>query len=126
MYTIQVQVPPIIPFICLCFIGLFSFLNPMNILPLELFSRLFVSRAFWNEIVVPIYSSTFLTTNLSQIPSVIAPVMHEIVPLNSCPRLQTWCGGEKVYFCRILFYSYIFFGFFKQDRTMFSRKCWKE
>ncbi len=57
----------------------FSFFNPFNVIPLRLLSRAFgVSDRFWTRVVVPIYSTTFLTTNLNHIPSVIAPVMDEV------------------------------------------------
>ncbi len=57
----------------------FSLLNPFNAIPLRFLSRLFgVSDRFWTRIVVPIYSTTFLTSNLNHIPSLIAPAMDEV------------------------------------------------
>lgn len=50
----------------------FSIFNPFNFIPLRFLSRLFgVSDSFWNKVVVPLYSSTFLTSNLNYIPSVV-------------------------------------------------------
>ena len=54
------------------------------------------------NVVVPIYSTTFLTSNLNRIPCVIAPVMHHIIPLHQCPRLNTWREGSSEVFDRML------------------------
>jgi predicted NAD/FAD-binding protein len=80
----------------------FSFLNPCNLVPLRLFSKLFVSHEFWRDIVVPIYSTTFLTCNLDSIPCVIAPTMNDIIPLDQCPVLNTWTEGSSEVFEKLL------------------------
>jgi hypothetical protein len=51
-----------------------SLLNPFNVLPLRWSVACFgISADFWRDIIVPIYSSSFLTTELTYIPSVIVP-----------------------------------------------------
>ena len=80
----------------------FSFLNPFNLIPLRFFARFFVSNAFWEKIAVPIYSTTFLTSNLNRIPCVIAPTMNDIIPLDKCPNLNTWSEGSSIVFERLL------------------------
>lgn len=80
----------------------FSFANPFNLVPLRLFARFFVTDAFWTNVCVPIYSTTFLTSNLGRIPCVIAPIMHDIIPLDQCPRLNTWSEDSGQVFQRML------------------------
>lgn len=78
----------------------FSFLNPFNLIPLRTLCRLRgISDSFWIRVIIPIYSSTFLTCQLDAIPSVIAPVMHRIIPLDECPVLRTWSqeGSSQVF-----------------------------
>lgn len=68
-----------------------SYLNPLNLLPLRFLSRCFgVSDDFWLNVVVPIYSSSFLTAKLDSVPAVIAPVLHDLIPLDAVPTMLTW------------------------------------
>ena len=67
-----------------------SWLNPLNLVPLRLLCRFFgVSDAFWDEIVVPLYASSFLTTNLDWIPSVILPIVDDIISVAKPPALES-------------------------------------
>jgi hypothetical protein len=68
-----------------------SLLNPMNVIPLRMLSRLYmISAAFWEEVVVPIYASSFLTVRLDAVPSVILPMVSDIIPLAGIPSLTSW------------------------------------
>ncbi|CAF1451866.1 unnamed protein product [Rotaria magnacalcarata] len=71
----------------------FSLLNPFNYISMRLLSLLFgISTRFWNNIVVPMYATTFLSTNLSFIPSAILPTVDRLISLdpNCVPKLQAW------------------------------------
>jgi hypothetical protein len=51
-----------------------AWLNPFNIIPIKWLARLCgVSSGFWRDVVIPIYSSTFLTVNMDAVPAVILP-----------------------------------------------------
>jgi len=80
-----------------------SILNPLNIVPLRLvwyrdrkrerekereiyscsfihfFSRLYGLESFWKFVVVPIYSSTFLTVELDALPTQILPIIDDMI-----------------------------------------------
>eukprot|EP00047_Mylnosiga_fluctuans_P012730 m.27573 g.27573 ORF g.27573 m.27573 type:complete len:486 (+) comp4436_c0_seq1:168-1625(+) len=76
-----------------------SVLNPFNIITLRQASRLFgVSAEYWNTAVVPIYSSTFLTAKLDCVPAVIAPVIHDLIPLDAPSQMRTWCENSSLVF----------------------------
>jgi hypothetical protein len=51
-----------------------------------------ISTRFWNNLVVPMYASSFLSTKLSFIPSSILPTIDSLISLqpNSIPTMQTW------------------------------------
>ncbi|CAF4700988.1 unnamed protein product [Rotaria sp. Silwood1] len=71
----------------------FSLLNPFNYISMKLLSFLFgISNRFWNNVVVPMYASTFLSTKLSFIPSSILPIVDSLISLepNRIPTMQTW------------------------------------
>jgi predicted NAD/FAD-binding protein len=71
----------------------FSLLNPFNYISMRLLSVLFgISTRFWNNLVVPMYASSFLSTKLSFIPSSVLPIMDSLISLqpNSIPTMQTW------------------------------------
>lgn len=71
----------------------FSFLNPFNYISMRFLSLLFgISNHFWNHIVVPMYTSSFLSTKLSFIPSSILPTIDSLISLQSerIPTMQTW------------------------------------
>ncbi len=65
--------------------------NPANVIPARLLARLFgISQMFWTAVVVPIYSSTFLTVDLDTVPSVVVPAIDAIIPVGKTARLRTW------------------------------------
>jgi hypothetical protein len=76
-----------------------SFANPFNLLPLRWACTLFgVSRAFWRDVVVPIYSSSFLTTQLNSVPAVIAPALDDLIPLHGTPCMHSWTHNSAQVF----------------------------
>ena len=80
----------------------FSYLNPLNLIPLYWLARLFgISRAFWQTIFVPIHCATFITTSMKGIPAVILPLLESIVPLEEPTRMGTWVGAPRQVFDRM-------------------------
>eukprot|EP00940_MAST-03C_sp_MAST-3C-sp2_P000419 g419.t1 len=76
-----------------------SKLNPLNLIPLWTLShRIFgVSRRFWDEVFVPVHTSTFLESEMDGLPSVIAELLEDIVPLSDpsvYPVMDTWEAGN--------------------------------
>ena len=74
--------------------------NPMNVVPARfLCQRLFgVSDAFWEQVVVGIYSSSFLTARLDDVPSVILPPLDDIISVGRADPLKslhTWEHNSK-------------------------------
>jgi len=72
--------------------------NPLNVLPARFFvTRIWrVSDAFWDLVVVPVYSSSFLTAELDGLPTVILPTLDEIISVGSTNPLRplaTWGSG---------------------------------
>lgn len=80
----------------------FSYFNPMNLIPLCWMMALFgVSREFWERIFVPVHSSTFITVHQRSIPAVLAPLLEDIVPLESPSRMATWQQAPDAVFTRM-------------------------
>lgn len=74
-------------------------LNPMNLIPLRTLARLLgVSAGFWTDIIVPLYSTSFLSTKLDAVPAVILPTLDAIVPLELPATMQTWRGSSAAVF----------------------------
>ena len=77
---------------------LVSFFNPFNVIPLRFLSRLYGcgSTQFWDDLIVPLYSSSFLTTELDGIPSVIVPIIYDMIPVDasSSVKMESWSGRE--------------------------------
>ena len=74
-------------------------LNPMNLVSLWTLARVFgVRRGFWDEVVVPIHSATFLSTHLDGVPAVIGPTIEGIVPLDGAARMRTWTEDSRAVF----------------------------
>jgi hypothetical protein len=68
-----------------------NMLNPLNLVPLRWLSILFgVTRGCWDDIIVPMYASTFLTVKLDNIPAVILPIISDIIPLTEPAVLRSW------------------------------------
>jgi predicted NAD/FAD-binding protein len=80
----------------------FHFLSPMNVIPLRTFCLwMGMSRHFWDTVATPIWSSTFLTGDISTVPSSIAPVLNDIMPLHGECTLETWQGDSSEVFDRM-------------------------
>ena len=76
--------------------------NPLNIVPLRWLSILFgISREFWDVLIVPIYSSTFLTVELDMVPSIILPIISDIIPLDQPATLQSWKTNSSEVFSKM-------------------------
>ena len=73
-------------------------LNPLNLIPLTWVTKLFgVSDKFWNEVFVPIHTSTFLEADMNGLPALMAEVLEDIVPLSDpdiAPTMATWKAGH--------------------------------
>ncbi|KAJ9465449.1 hypothetical protein DIPPA_08706 [Diplonema papillatum] len=72
-----------------------SYLNPLNLVPARVVMRAFgVSQAFWNCVAVPVYSSSFLTGTLRDVPACILPALDDIISVGQrAPgELRTWAG----------------------------------
>ena len=77
--------------------------NPLNLMPLRWLSFLFgVTRECWDEIIVPMYASTFLTVKLDYVPSIILPIISDIIPLIEPAQLQSWNQNSTVVFEKML------------------------
>ena len=80
-----------------------NMLNPLNLLPLRWLSIVFgVSRECWDDVIVPMYASTFLTTKLDYIPAIILPIISDIIPLTTPATLRSWKENSSVVFDRML------------------------
>jgi hypothetical protein len=74
-------------------------LNPFNIIPIRWMSRLMgCSDLFWRAIIIPVYSSSFLSTDLNAAPSVMLPILSDIVPLDHIPVMHSWSGDSSSVF----------------------------
>lgn len=79
-----------------------NLLNPLNVMPLRWLSILFgVSRECWDNVIVPVYASTFLTIELDMVPSIILPIMSDIVPLSRPASLRSWKVDSSVVFSKM-------------------------
>ena len=77
----------------------FSLLNPMNVVPLRWLCRLFgVSAGFWSEMITPLHCTTFLTTDLASIPSVVVTTIDDLIPIHGEPQLESWVGSSREVF----------------------------
>jgi predicted NAD/FAD-binding protein len=83
-------------------------LNPFNVVPLRFLSRLFGcgGAAFWADVVVPVYASSFLSTELDGVPAVVLPVLWDMIPLDAARtvEMESWAskGGSAEVFAGLL------------------------
>lgn len=62
----------------------FSALNPFNFVSARRFASLCgCSAAFWDGVVVPVYSSSFLTAEMDEIPASILPALDNIISVGA-------------------------------------------
>eukprot|EP00937_MAST-01D_sp_MAST-1D-sp2_P000463 g463.t1 len=77
-----------------------SVLNPLNLVPLRALAQSFlfgVSARFWEEVFVPVHTSTFLEASMDDLPAVIVELLEDIVPLaepERAPVMATWAAGH--------------------------------
>lgn len=71
--------------------------NFLNYITLKQLSRWFgVSERFWSEVVIPVYSSSVLsTTELGRVPAVAVPLLTAIIRLDEPSILDTWGEGHS-------------------------------
>lgn len=74
--------------------------NPLNVVPARFLCRwgFGMSDAFWRTVVVPVYSSSFLTARLDALPAAILPTIDAIISVgtaNPLRELRTWQGSSK-------------------------------
>jgi predicted NAD/FAD-binding protein len=80
----------------------FSFLNPLNLVPLYPLMRAFgISARFWDEIFVPIHCATTITTSMKDMPAVVAPLLESVVSLERPSRMGTWVDSPRHVFDRM-------------------------
>jgi predicted NAD/FAD-binding protein len=77
-----------------------SMLNPMNLIPAKyLMCTVFrVSKDFWATVVVSVYSSSFLTGILDDVPAVIVPALDDIISVGLAAPvkpLNTWSENSS-------------------------------
>lgn len=76
--------------------------NPLVYVPLRWLARRFgVGDAFWQRVVVPVHSASFLTVELDAVTAFIAPVLEDIVSLRHGADLETWATTSSVVFERL-------------------------
>jgi predicted NAD/FAD-binding protein len=76
-----------------------SYANPMVYTPAWPLARLFgVSRAFWDDVVVALYATSFLTTRLDGLPAVILPTIDDLVSVEEGGRMRSWSGHSGAVF----------------------------
>jgi len=69
---------------------------------LRLLAYLFgVSNLFWDTIIVPIYSSSFLTVHLNYIPAVIVPILNDLIPTATVPVMNSWVTNSSEVFKKL-------------------------
>ena len=78
----------------------FSLLNPLNVISLETWMRRVfgVSERFWRTVVVPVYSSSFLTCAFHELPAAICAPLDSIISVGIAEPLKcvhTWRGSSK-------------------------------
>jgi predicted NAD/FAD-binding protein len=80
-----------------------SLLNPFNLMSLRtLVTRFYgVSPEFWQTVVVSVYSSSFLTTKLDDVPAVILPTIDDLIGLSRTPVMDTWTGDSQAVFSKM-------------------------
>jgi len=60
-----------------------------------------ISDTFWETVVVPVYSSSFLTVHLNYLPTVIVPILQDLVPVDSVPVMQSWVSNSGEVFKKL-------------------------
>jgi predicted NAD/FAD-binding protein len=77
--------------------------NPLNYTPLRALCAMFgVSAGFWTDVLVPLYSSSFLTVRLDGIPAAIIPALDRMISVEDGGVMRTWRGSSAEVFSGLL------------------------
>eukprot|EP00009_Paramoeba_aestuarina_P000924 CAMPEP_0201513858 /NCGR_PEP_ID=MMETSP0161_2-20130828/5826_1 /ASSEMBLY_ACC=CAM_ASM_000251 /TAXON_ID=180227 /ORGANISM="Neoparamoeba aestuarina, Strain SoJaBio B1-5/56/2" /LENGTH=550 /DNA_ID=CAMNT_0047910235 /DNA_START=31 /DNA_END=1683 /DNA_ORIENTATION=+ len=78
-------------------------LNPFNVLPVHFTATklFFVSEKYWESVLVPLYSSSFLTQNIESLPCAILPAVDDMISVESIPKMNTWTTSSADVFARL-------------------------
>jgi predicted NAD/FAD-binding protein len=69
----------------------FSLRNPLNYTPLRALAAAFgVSDGFFRDVLVPLYSTSFLTTRIGGIPAVVVPALDRMISVEHGGVMHTW------------------------------------
>jgi predicted NAD/FAD-binding protein len=62
-----------------------SFVNPFNAVPLRALARVWGcgGDAFWQDVIAPLYASSFLTTAIDSVPAVVLPIISDLIPADA-------------------------------------------
>ena len=79
-----------------------SLLNPLNAVPLRLACALFgISAGFYHDLIVPLYASSFLSTDLAMTPLVIVPIIDDLISTHAVPSMESWKASSRDVFSRM-------------------------
>ena len=80
-----------------------SYGNPATYVPAWLVARASgISRAFWDDIVVALYSSSFLTSRLDGLPAFVLPTIDDLISVDGGGTMDTWTGDSGKVFDKML------------------------
>lgn len=70
-----------------------SMLNPLNLISLKRFCSLWgISPLFWERVFVPVHTSTFLETEMGDVPAMMGELLADMIPLSGgkIPSMKAW------------------------------------
>eukprot|EP00164_Ancoracysta_twista_P003267 GFYU01004360.1.p1 GENE.GFYU01004360.1~~GFYU01004360.1.p1 ORF type:complete len:532 (-),score=136.44 GFYU01004360.1:38-1633(-) len=77
-------------------------LSPFNLITLRTMCFVFgISTEYWNKVLVPIYSSSFLTAKLDTLPASIGPAIDDMISPNRVPVMDSWTNTSHDVFDRM-------------------------
>lgn len=80
-----------------------SYANPLTYLPAWRMAQAYgISRAFWEDLVVSLYSSSFLTTRLDGLPAAVLPTLDDLISLEDGGHMRSWRGHSGEVFRAML------------------------
>lgn len=80
-----------------------SYGNPATYVPAWQLARACgISRAFWDDIVVALYSSSFLTSKLDALPAFVLPTIDDLISVDAGGTMDTWSEHSGRVFERML------------------------
>ena len=79
-----------------------SLLNPLNAVPLRLAcAPSGISAGFYHDLIVPLYASSFLSTDLAMTPLVIVPIIDDLISTHAVPSMESWKASSRDVFSRM-------------------------